>query len=131
MLAADELLRNDGGHWLVREVRLYWARTLKRLDVSARTLVALIDPGSCFAGTLAELALAADRSFMLDGEWTDGDRPQATLHLTDANDGWYPMANGLTRLAARFWGRDDELDAARSLLRQGAARPRRRPTPAW
>ena len=54
-------------HWLVREVRLYWARTLKRLDLSARTLVALIEPGSCFAGTLAELVLAADRSFMLDG----------------------------------------------------------------
>ena len=111
VLAADDLLRNDGGHWLVREVRLYWARTLKRLDVSARTLVALIDPGSCFAGTLAELALAADRSFMLDG---DIDGEEATLHLTDANDGWYPMVNGLSRLAARCWGHDDELDAARS-----------------
>ncbi len=68
VLAADGVL--DEPHWLAREIRLYWARTLKRLDVSARTLVALIDPGSCFAGTLAELALAADRSFMLAGEWS-------------------------------------------------------------
>ena len=115
VLAADDLLRTEAGHWLVREVRLYWARTLKRLDVSARTLVALIDPGSCFAGTLAELALAADRSFMLDGT-VDNDEggEEAALHLTDANDGWYPMVNGLSRLAARFWGHDDELDAARA-----------------
>ena len=67
MLAAEDLLRDHADHWLVREVRLLWARTLKRLDLSARTLVALVEPGSCFAGTLAELVLAADRSFMLDG----------------------------------------------------------------
>jgi benzoyl-CoA-dihydrodiol lyase len=116
VLAADELLRDHADHWLVREVRLYWARTLKRLDVSARTLIALIEPGSCFAGTLAELALAADRSFMLDGSWPDDDAPPALLQLTDANDGWYPMPNGLSRLASRFWGRDDDLAAARSHL---------------
>jgi benzoyl-CoA-dihydrodiol lyase len=108
VLAADEVVRSADRHWLVREVRLLWARTLKRLDLSARTLVALIDAGSCFAGTLAELALAADRSFMLDGD------EQATLRLTDANDGWYPMVNGLSRLATRFWGREGELDAARA-----------------
>ena len=109
VLAADDLLRNDGGHWLVREVRLYWARTLKRLDVSARTLVALIDPGSCFAGTLAEVALAADRTLMLDDDET-------VLQLTEVNDGWYPMANGISRLATRFWGHDDSLARARSLI---------------
>jgi benzoyl-CoA-dihydrodiol lyase len=117
VLAADDLLRGHADHWLVREVRLLWGRTLKRLDVSARTLVALVDPGSCFAGTLAELALAADRTFMLDGaiEGQDGlDDAEATLRLTDANDGWYPMVNGLSRLASRFWGHDDALDAARA-----------------
>ncbi len=67
LLAAEELLRDHADDWLVREIRLYWTRTLKRLDLSARTIVALIEPGSCFVGLLAELALAADRSFMLDG----------------------------------------------------------------
>jgi benzoyl-CoA-dihydrodiol lyase len=107
VLAADDEIGADG--WLPREVRLLWGRTLKRLDHSARTLVALITPESCFVGTLAELALAADRTLLLD----DG---ETSLLLTRANDGWYPMANGLSRLATRFWGRDDELARARSLL---------------
>ncbi|HTN80938.1 MAG TPA: enoyl-CoA hydratase-related protein [Acidimicrobiales bacterium] len=107
VLAADEEL--DRGDWLAREVRLYWKRTLKRLDMSARTLVALVTPGSCFAGTLAELALAADRTLMLDDDET-------VLQLTDVNDGWYLMANGISRLATRFWGRDDSLARVRSLL---------------
>jgi benzoyl-CoA-dihydrodiol lyase len=107
VLAADDEV--GAGGWLPREVRLFWGRTLKRLDVSARTLVTLIEPGSCFAGTLAELALAADRTLLLD----DGD---TALLLTAANDGWYPMANGLSRLATRFWGRDDDLARARAAL---------------
>src|SRR5205823_13688628 len=73
VLAADDMLREHAGHWLAHEIRLYWQRTLKRLDLSARTIVALVEPGSCFAGTLAELALAADRSYMLDGAWEDDD----------------------------------------------------------
>jgi benzoyl-CoA-dihydrodiol lyase len=116
LIAFDDLLGDHADHWLVRELRLYWARTLKRLDVSARSLIALIEPGSCFAGLLAELALAADRSFMLDGTRADDDRPPATLHLTEANDGWFPMSNGLSRLATRFWGSDDQLAAVRARL---------------
>jgi benzoyl-CoA-dihydrodiol lyase len=93
-------LEEEGGDdWLAREIRLYWKRVLKRLDVSARTLVAVIDEGSCFTGTLAELALAADRTYMLD-------QPGVTITLTAANDGWYPMGNGLTRLQTRFLGGD-------------------------
>jgi benzoyl-CoA-dihydrodiol lyase len=114
--AAEELVAAHADHWLVREVRLYWTRTLKRLDQSARTLVALIEPGSCFTGTLAELALAADRTFMLDGSWDGSDLPAPTLRLTAANDGWYPMANGLSRLATRLWARDDALAAARAQI---------------
>jgi benzoyl-CoA-dihydrodiol lyase len=114
---ADQILAADSeigsGGWLAREVRLFWGRTLKRLDLSSRTLVALVTPGSCFAGTLAELALAADRTLLLD----DGD---TSLLLTEANDGWYPMANGLSRLATRFWGRDDELTRARALIGKDA-----------
>jgi benzoyl-CoA-dihydrodiol lyase len=116
LLAAEEILRASREHWLVREIRLLWARTLRRLDLSARSLIALIEPGSCFAGTLAELALAADRSFMLDGAPADGDESPATLELTAANDGWYPMANKLSRLESRFWGRPPHLERARGLL---------------
>jgi len=114
LVDAEAVLADE--HWLAREVRLYWARTLKRLDVTARTLVALIEPGSCFAGTLAELGLAADRTLMLEGTWEDSAEAPPAVRLTAANDGWYPMANGLTRLAARFWGHDDRLAAARDLL---------------
>jgi benzoyl-CoA-dihydrodiol lyase len=114
VLAAEEVLRSHAGHWLANEIHLYWARTLRRLDMSARTLVALIEPGSCFAGLLAELALAADRSLMLDGDDPEGAAPPAALRLTDANDGWFPMANGISRLATRFWGRADDLAAARA-----------------
>jgi len=118
VLAYDDVLREHAGHWLVREIRLYWRRTLKRLDLSARTLVALVTPGSCFAGTLAELVLAADRSFMLEGvfEDADDDLPPAELVLTDANDGWYAMSNGLTRLQSRFFGHDEALEAVRASL---------------
>jgi benzoyl-CoA-dihydrodiol lyase len=115
VLAAEEILAG-ADHWLVREIRLYMARTFKRLDLSARTLVALIEPGSCFAGLLAELALAADRSFMLDGNDSRSDRAPAAIRLSGANDGWFPMSNGLSRLATRFWGRDDALAAARQQI---------------
>ena len=116
VLTAEEVLAQHADHWLVNELRRYWTRTLKRLDVSARTLVALVEPGSCFAGLLAELVLAADRSFMLDGPREGDDRPPATIRLTDANDGWLPMSNGLSRLATRFWGRDDALATARGRI---------------
>ncbi|MGH9209690.1 MAG: 2,3-epoxybenzoyl-CoA dihydrolase [Acidimicrobiales bacterium] len=116
VLAAQELLATWPDHWLVREVRWYWARTLKRLDLSARSLVALIEPGSCFGGVLAELALAADRSLMLDGPHPERDQPAAQLRLTPANDDWFPMSNGLSRLATRFWGDGAGLAAARARL---------------
>ena len=118
VLAADDVLREHADHWLVREIRLFWRRTLKRLDLSARTIVTLVTPGSCFAGTLAELVLAADRSFMLEGtfEDADDDLPPAEVALTDANDGWYAMSNGLTRLQSRFYGHDDVLEAVRATL---------------
>jgi benzoyl-CoA-dihydrodiol lyase len=116
VLAVDDILSEHSGPWLTREIRAYWARTLKRLDVSARTLVALIEPGSCFAGTLAELALGADRSFMLDGQVEDSELPAPVLRLSDVNDGQFPMANGLSRLGTRFWGRAEGLDAARAAM---------------
>ena len=114
--AADAALAAHADDWLVREITLYLKRTLKRLDVSARSLVALIEPGSCFAGTLLELALAADRSFMLDGIFEDSNLAPATLRLTAMNAGPLPMANGLSRLASRFLGDDAALAAAHAAL---------------
>ncbi len=118
VLAAEAVLGSEPDHWLVREVRLFWARTLKRLDLSARTLVTTVEPGSCFAGLLAELVLVADRSYMLSGTWEDHDEPPppATIRLTDASLGWFPMSNGLTRLRTRFWGRDDALATATDVV---------------
>jgi len=110
--AHDRALAQHEADWLVREIRLYWKRTLKRLDVSSRSIFALIEPGSCFAGTLLELALAADRTFMLDGRREGDARPPAGLRLTGMNFGPYPTVNGLTRLASRFLdepGRVDDL----------------------
>jgi benzoyl-CoA-dihydrodiol lyase len=100
--AYDALLDRERANWLVREIVLYWKRTLKRLDVSSRSLIALVEPGSCFAGTLLELVLAADRSYMLDGVFDGSNLPAATIRLTPMNFGPYPMGNGLTRLATRF-----------------------------
>jgi benzoyl-CoA-dihydrodiol lyase len=109
--SAESVLDPSIDNWLTRETRLLWARTLKRLDLSARTLVTLVEPTSCFAGVLAELVLAADRSFMLDGPLEDSDAI-ATLRVTTSNNGWFPMSNGLSRLASRFWQRNDALKVA-------------------
>jgi benzoyl-CoA-dihydrodiol lyase len=116
--AYDRLLLDHGADWLVREVRLYLKRTLKRLDVSSRSVFALIEPGSCFAGTLLELALAADRSYMLDGTRPDDDRPAPAIRLTGANFGLYPMINGLTRLASRFLGEPGRVDDLKGRMGQ-------------
>jgi benzoyl-CoA-dihydrodiol lyase len=116
--AYDRLLEQHAAHWLVREIRLYLKRTLKRLDVTSRSIFALIEPGSCFAGTLLELALAADRSYMLDGEREGDDRPAPGLRLTGANFGAYPMPNGLTRLASRFLGEPGRVDDLKGRVSQ-------------
>ena len=92
----------------------FWKRTLKRLDTSSRSLVALIEPGSCFVGSLLELALAADRQYLLAGQFSDGRHPApaATIRLDEFNLGLLPTGNGLSRLAIRFLGGPDELAAA-------------------
>jgi benzoyl-CoA-dihydrodiol lyase len=110
--AHDRALLEQEADWLVREIRLYLKRTLKRLDVSSRSIFALIEPGSCFTGTLLELALAADRVFMLEGAREGDGRPAAAVRVTGMNFGAYPTVNGLTRLQSRFLdepGRVDDL----------------------
>jgi benzoyl-CoA-dihydrodiol lyase len=104
VLAYDDFLAANQTHWLMREITHYLKRTLKRVDVTSRSLVALIEPGSCFAGTLAELAFASDRAVMFNGSRAGDNRPPATITLGAANFGTYPMANALTRLQTRFLG---------------------------
>ena len=114
--AADDALTDNADHWLVREITLYLKRVFKRLDVTARSIIALIEPGSCFAGTLLELSLAADRSYMLDGTFEGGNRPPARLRPGRMNFGPLAMANGLTRIETRFLGEPDKIDAVRAEL---------------
>jgi benzoyl-CoA-dihydrodiol lyase len=111
VLAHDEALGGPG--WFVSEVRHYWKRTLKRLDVTSRSLVAVVDPGSCFGGMLAELLWAADRQYMLDGVFEDVDpeAEPAEIAVAESNLGTYPMGNGLSRLESRFWGHPERLAA--------------------
>ena len=110
--AADQAMWEHRDNWLVREIILYLKRTLKRLDVSSRSLIALIEPGSCFTGTLFELALAADRTYMLNGEAEESGLSPAAIRLTPLNFGSLPMVNGLTRLESRFFSDADRLEAA-------------------
>jgi benzoyl-CoA-dihydrodiol lyase len=114
VLAYDRFLEANKNHWLAREIRLLWKRVFKRIDLTSRSLVTLIEPGSCFAGTLAELPLASDRSYMLIGRRDGDNKPAAVIALDDANFGPYPMSNGLTRLASRFLANPADLEAALS-----------------
>ncbi|HHC07294.1 MAG TPA: benzoyl-CoA-dihydrodiol lyase [Actinobacteria bacterium] len=116
VVAWDRFLLDHADHWAVREVIAYLKRTLRRLDETARTVFALVEPGSCFAGSLAELALAADRTYMLEGGFSEVDLPDARLRLTGMNLGPLPMDNHLSRLATRFWGRDDALGRVEALV---------------
>jgi benzoyl-CoA-dihydrodiol lyase len=125
VLAYDRFLDANKDHWLAREIRLLWKRVLKRVDLTSRSLVTLIEPGSCFAGTLAELSFASDRSYMLapslpspasgGGFESGGDnKPPAVLALADVNFGAYPMSNGLTRLGCRFLADPADVEAAKA-----------------
>ncbi|TSH94509.1 benzoyl-CoA-dihydrodiol lyase [Verticiella sediminum] len=114
VLACDAVLQAQGSHWLVRETLGLLRRTLARLDVSSRSLFALIEPGSCFAGTLAELAFAADRAYML--ALPDEPERAPRLALSELNFGAYPMVNGQSRLARRFYDDEAELAAARASI---------------
>jgi benzoyl-CoA-dihydrodiol lyase len=117
VLEYDAFLAKNVRHWLAREVSLKWQRVLKRVDLTSRSLVTLIEPGSCFAGSLAELAFASDRSYMLIGNLAGDNRPPACIVLGDANfAGGLPMSNGLSRLATRFLGEPESLDAAREAV---------------
>ena len=112
----DAFLAANAEDWLVREIRLYLKRTLKRLDVSSRSIFALIEPGSCFCGTLLELALASDRTYMLSGLREGDESLPANIRLTEMNFGAMPMCNGLTRLASRFQGEPEHVEKLRGRI---------------
>jgi benzoyl-CoA-dihydrodiol lyase len=116
VLAHDRFLDAQAGHWLGREIRHLWKRVLKRVDLTSRSLVTLIEPGSCFAGTLAELPFASDRSYMLIGTREGDNREPATIALSAQNFGAYPMSNGITRLASRFLAEPAAVETARAAI---------------
>ena len=112
----DAFLAANADDWRVREINLYLKRTLKRLDVSSRSLFALIEPGSCFCGSILELALASDRTYMLRGSREGDESLPASICLTEMNFGPLTMCNGLTRLEGRFLGEPDRIDELRSRI---------------
>ncbi|TKA04978.1 2,3-epoxybenzoyl-CoA dihydrolase [Actinacidiphila oryziradicis] len=118
VLAYDAQLTELADNWLVNEIRQYYKRTLKRLDVTSRSIVAVIEPGTCFAGLLLELALAADRQYILEGVYqdVDPDATPATIVLSESNFGPWPMSNDLTRIESRFWGHYDDVAAAKAKI---------------
>jgi benzoyl-CoA-dihydrodiol lyase len=109
--AADKALLDNSDDWLVREITLYLKRVFKRIDVTSRSIITLVEPGSCFSGSLLELLLMADRSFMLEGVFEGDNRPAATLRPGPMNFGPLPMCNDLTRLQTRYLGDDEAIKA--------------------
>ncbi len=114
--AVDAALADNADDWLVREITLYLKRVFRRLDVTSRSIIALIEPGSCFAGTLLELVLAADRSYMLDGTLEGDNRPPATLRPGRMNFGPLSMGNDLARIETRFLGEAGKVEAVRAVI---------------
>ncbi|MEL0438358.1 2,3-epoxybenzoyl-CoA dihydrolase [Phycobacter sp. K97] len=113
LLAHEALLLNNRDHWLANEILAYWKRLLKRVDMTSRSLVAVVEHGSCFAGPLAELLWAVDRSYMMLEEFEGDNRPLAAITLSEGNFGTYPMGNDLTRLQTRFLGTPESIEELR------------------
>jgi benzoyl-CoA-dihydrodiol lyase len=119
VVAHEALLLDNRDHWLANEILHYWKRVLKRIDMTSRSLVAIVEHGSCFAGPLAELLWAVDRSYMMLEEFDGDNRPLATITMSAGNFGTYPMGNDLTRLETRFLGNPshiNELTAVNSAI---------------
>ncbi|MGI9509739.1 MAG: 2,3-epoxybenzoyl-CoA dihydrolase, partial [Geminicoccaceae bacterium] len=113
VLAEETVLLDHQDHWLAKEILLCWKRVLKRIDVTSRSLVALVEHGSCFAGVLADILFAVDRSYMMSDEFEGDNRPLAAITLSASNFGAFPMANGLTRLDTRFLGEPGHVESVK------------------
>lgn len=116
LLAHEALLFANREHWLANEVLQYWKRVLKRIDVTSRSLVTLVENGSCFAGIFAEIIFACDRAYMMEGDFEGDNRPVAAITLSEANFGPFPMANDLTRLQTRFLGEPQRVEEAKARM---------------
>lgn len=116
VMTADAFLQAHASHWFTNEVIAYWKRVMKRVDVSSRSLFTLVEPGSCFGGFLAELVFAADRAYMLEGQFEGDDRPEAQIQLSAMNFGPLPMSNGITRLETRFLGEPESVTVAQAAI---------------
>ncbi|MGH1354022.1 MAG: 2,3-epoxybenzoyl-CoA dihydrolase [Thalassovita sp.] len=119
VLAHEKLLLDNKDNWLANEILQYWKRVLKRVDVTSRSLVALVEHGSCFVGVLAELLFAVDRTYMMEDEFEGDNRPMAKIVLSGSNFGDYPMGNDLSRLDTRFLGTPDSVDALKAKIGEG------------
>lgn len=111
LLQHQQLLCEQSDHWLANEILHYWKRVLQRIDLTSRSMIALVEHGSCFSGVLAEILWSVDRCYMMEGEFEDDDRPTAAIIPGALNFGPMPMINGLTRLATRFLDDDQTLAA--------------------
>ena len=114
--AHEKLLLDNADHWLANEILQYWKRVLKRIDLTSRSMVALVEHGSCYTGMLAEIMWAVDRSYMMLDEFEGDNRPLAAITLTESNFGTYPMSNDLTRLETRFLGEPEAVAAAKDQI---------------
>ena len=114
--AHEALLMGNSDHWLANETLQYWKRTLKRVDVTSRSLAAFVEHGSCFSGILAELLFAVDRTYMMEDEFEGDNRPMATITLSDANFGRFPMGNDISRLQTRFLAEPEHVESLKSSI---------------
>ena len=114
--AHEQLLLDNADHWLANEILKYWKRVLKRVDMTSRSLVAMVEHGSCYAGMLSELLWSCDRSYMMLEEFDGDNRPLATVTLTNSNFGTFPMGNDLTRLQTRFLGAPEAVEALKGKI---------------
>ena len=112
----EALLLDNQDHWLANEVLKFWKRVLKRIDMTSRTLIALVEHGSCFSGVLAELLWSVDRSYMMEDEFEDDSRSMAAITLSASNFGLMPMGNDLTRLETRFLGEPEMVGKAQASI---------------
>jgi len=118
VMSADAFLQANASHWFIRETTAYLKRVLKRVDMTSRTLVTLVEPGSCFGGMLAELMFAADRCYMLEGQFEGRDTPAAQVELSALNFGALPMSNAISRLDTRFLGEPESVEKAQTSIGQ-------------
>ena len=109
VLNHDKLFHDFSTNWFIREIKNSWERTLKRIDLTSRSLVTLVEPGSCFAGFLSEIVFCSDRTYMAEGDFEGNNKPEASLSLTDSNFDYFKMSNGLSRLKTRFLEQDKKL----------------------